>query len=91
MTISTKNGIPTNFDARAWVKVVKDTGAKYVVFLTKHHDGFCLCDTKQTDYNIMNGPFKRDVTKELADACRGRDRVLPLLFHMRLASSLIFP
>jgi alpha-L-fucosidase len=61
---------PTNFDAKAWAKVVKDTGAKYVVFLTKHHDGFCLFDTKQTDYNIMNGPFKRDVTKELADACR---------------------
>jgi len=60
---------PTNFDARAWVKVVKDTGAKYVVFLTKHHDGFCLFDTKHTDFNIMNGPFKRDVTKELADAC----------------------
>lgn len=60
---------PTKFDAKAWVKVAKDTGCKYIVFLTKHHDGFCLWDTKQTDYNIMNGPFKRDVTKELADAC----------------------
>jgi len=61
---------PDKFDARAWAKVVKDTGCKYVVFLTKHHDGFCLWDTKQTDYNIMNGPFKRDVTKEFAAALR---------------------
>lgn len=61
---------PKNFDAKAWAKVIKETGAKYVVFLTKHHDGFCLFDTKHTDHNIMNGPFKRDVTKELADACR---------------------
>ncbi len=61
---------PERFDAREWVQVVKETGARYVVFLTKHHDGFCLWDTKHTEYNVMNGPFKRDVTKELADACR---------------------
>ncbi|MEI8372547.1 MAG: alpha-L-fucosidase [Planctomycetota bacterium] len=61
---------PDKFDAREWVKVAKETGALYIVFLLKHHDGFCLWDTKQTDYNIMNGPFKRDVTKELAAACR---------------------
>lgn len=61
---------PDKFDANAWVKVAKDTGCKYIVFLTKHHDGFCLWDTKQTDHNIMNSPFKRDVTKELAAACR---------------------
>jgi alpha-L-fucosidase len=60
---------PEKFDAREWVKVAKETGCKYIVFLTKHHDGFCLFDTKQTDYNIMNGPFKRDITKEIADAC----------------------
>jgi len=61
---------PDKFDAKAWVKIAKDTGCKYIVFLTKHHDGFCLWDTKQTDYNIMNGPFKRDITRELAVACR---------------------
>ena len=43
---------------------------KYIVLTTKHHDGFCLWDTKLTDYNIMNTPFHRDVTKELAEACR---------------------
>ena len=61
---------PEKFDAREWAKVAKGTGARYIVFLLKHHDGFCLWDTKQTDYNIMNGPFRRDVTKELAAACR---------------------
>ncbi|HUV62883.1 MAG TPA: alpha-L-fucosidase [Sedimentisphaerales bacterium] len=61
---------PDKYDADAWVKVAKDMGARYIIFLTKHHDGFCLWDTKQTDYNVMNSPLGRDVTRELADACR---------------------
>ena len=61
---------PTKFNADQWVAVAKAAGMKYIVLTTKHHDGFCLFDTKQTDYNIMNGPLKRDVTKELALACR---------------------
>jgi len=65
-----KSWNPDKFDAREWAKVVKETGARYVVFLTKHHDGFCLWDTKQTDYNVMKSPFGRDVTKELSEVCR---------------------
>jgi alpha-L-fucosidase len=61
---------PTKFDADEWVAVAKAAGMKYMVLTTKHHDGFCLWDTKQTDYNIMNTPFKRDVVKELAEACK---------------------
>jgi alpha-L-fucosidase len=61
---------PTKFDADQWVKVAKDAGVKYIVLTTKHHDGFCLWDTKQTDHNIMNSPFGRDVVKELAAACK---------------------
>jgi len=61
---------PTKFNADEWVKIAKDTGMKYMVLTTKHHDGFCLWDTKLTDYNIMNSPFKRDVVKELSEACR---------------------
>ncbi len=61
---------PARFNADEWVKVAKDAGMKYMVLTTKHHDGFCLWDTKQIDYNIMNSPFKRDVVKELAEACR---------------------
>jgi len=61
---------PTNFNAGQWVKIAKQAGMKYIVLTTKHHDGFCLWDTKLTDYNIMNTPFHRDVTRELAEACR---------------------
>jgi alpha-L-fucosidase len=60
---------PTKFDADAWVAVAKAAGMKYLVLTTKHHDGFCLWDTKQSDYNIMRTPFGRDVLKELAAAC----------------------
>jgi alpha-L-fucosidase len=61
---------PTKFNADQWVAVAKAAGMKYMVLTTKHHDGFCLWDTKQTDYNIMHAPFGRDVVKELAAACR---------------------
>ena len=61
---------PTKFNADEWVAVAKAAGMKYMVLTTKHHDGFCLWDTKQTDHNIMNSPFKRDVVKELAAACK---------------------
>jgi alpha-L-fucosidase len=61
---------PAKFNADEWVAIAKAAGMKYMVLTTKHHDGFCLWDTKQTDYNIMNTPFKRDVVKELATACK---------------------
>src|SRR5512142_854698 len=57
---------PTKFNADDWVKVARDAGMKYIILTTKHHDGFCLWDTKLTDYNIMNSPFHRDVVKELS-------------------------
>jgi alpha-L-fucosidase len=61
---------PSAFDAEAWVLTAKAAGMKYVVLTSKHHDGFCLWDSKLTDYTIMNTPFGRDVMKELAAACR---------------------
>ena len=61
---------PTNFNADEWVAIAKAAGMKYIVLTTKHHDGFCLWDTKLSDYNIMNTPFHRDVVKELATACK---------------------
>lgn len=61
---------PVNFNAVEWVRVAKAAGMKYIVFTSKHHDGFCMWDTKFTDYNIMNSPFRRDVMKELSEACK---------------------
>ena len=60
---------PVKFDADEWVKFLKDCGAGYIVLTTKHHDGFCMWDSAYTKYDMMSTPFKRDVCKELADAC----------------------
>lgn len=60
------------FDADRWAAAAQAAGMRYVVLTTKHHDGFCLWDTRQTDHNIMRSPFGRDVVRELADACRRR-------------------
>lgn len=63
---------PTKFDARQWISYVKQAGFKYFCLVSKHHDGFSMWDTKQNDdWNIMKAtPFKRDIVKELSDACR---------------------
>jgi len=58
-----------DFNADEWIKLVKDSGAKYFLFTTKHHDGFSTFDTAVSDYDIMNTPFGRDITRELVDAC----------------------
>jgi alpha-L-fucosidase len=60
---------PVKFNAEEWVKLAKDAGMKYIVITSKHHDGFCMFDTKQTDFDIMSTPFHRDVMKELSEAC----------------------
>ncbi len=60
---------PVRFDADQWVRIAKDAGMRYVVLTAKHMDGFCLWDTHQTDYNIMNSAFKRDIVAEMSRAC----------------------
>ena len=67
---------PVNFNADDWVRIAKAAGMKYIIFTSKHHDGFCMWDTKYTDYNIMNSPFHRDVMKELAEACKKQGMAL---------------
>lgn len=65
---------PVNFDADAWVSMAKDAGMKYIVITSKHHDGFALWDSKVSDYDIMDSsPFKRDIIKEIAEACKKQD------------------
>ncbi len=65
---------PTEFNPEKWAKAAKGAGMKYVVFTTKHHDGFCMFDSKYTDYKITNSPFKANprsnVAKEIFNAFR---------------------
>ena len=62
---------PVKFDAEAWAKLAYESGVKYLVITSKHHDGFSLWDSKVSDYDIIDRtPFKRDVLKELSEACR---------------------
>jgi len=67
------------FDAEKIAQMAVDAGAGYVVFTTKHHDGFCMWDSALTDYDMMSSPVKRDICKELADACHKRG--LKLLWY----------
>lgn len=66
---------PEQFNADQWAKIAKDAGMKYLVITAKHHDGFCLWPSQYTDYDIANTPFKRDVLKELSEACKKRGLV----------------
>ncbi len=59
---------PVKFDAKEWVSTAKAAGMKYIVFVAKHWDGFCMWPTKTTEYNIGNSPFQRDVCGELVRA-----------------------
>lgn len=61
---------PDLFDAAAWAKAAKNAGMKYVVFTTKHHDGFCLFDSAYTDYKCTKTPYGKDILREIVDAFR---------------------
>lgn len=61
---------PTRYGAREWVALAKAAGQKYIVITSKHHEGFCLFDSRVTDYDVMGAsPFGRDILAELADEC----------------------
>ena len=71
---------PVNYDPEKWVLLAKEAGMEYITFTTKHHDGFCMWDTKETDYSIMNTPYGKDVLKMLADACAKHNMKLSLYY-----------
>jgi alpha-L-fucosidase len=75
----TKRFNPTKFDPNAFVDLARSAGQQYMVFTTKHHDGFCMFDTSYTDYKITNTPYGKDIVGQLAGACK--ERGMPLGFY----------
>jgi alpha-L-fucosidase len=71
---------PTQYNPDAWVQLAKQTGMKYMVFTTKHHDGFCMFDSSYTDYKITNTPYKKDIVAMLAEAARNNQMPLGLYY-----------
>lgn len=71
---------PVRYDPEKWVLLAKEAGMEYICFTTKHHDGFCMWDTKYTDYSIMHTPYGKDVLKMLADACKKHGIKLSLYY-----------
>lgn len=71
---------PVKFDADAWAKMAKDAGMKYLVITSKHHDGFNLFDSPFTEWDVMSTPFKRDIMKELSEACK-RQGIRFAMYH----------
>lgn len=68
------------FNADMIVKLAKNAGMKYITITSKHHDGFCLFETKETDFNSLNSPAKRDLIAELASACEREELGLFLYY-----------
>ena len=72
---------PTGFNADEWVKMAKDAGIKYIVITSKHHDGFAMFESKVSKYNVVDAtPFKRDIIKELSEACKKQGMPLGLYY-----------
>jgi alpha-L-fucosidase len=71
---------PTQFDAAKWVSTAKSAGMKYIVFITRHHDGFSNWDTKYSDWKITNTPYQQDPLKQLAAECKKQGIALGLYY-----------
>jgi alpha-L-fucosidase len=70
---------PVKFDPASWVRLAKAAGQRYMVFTSKHHDGFCMFDSAFTEYKITRTPYGKDILAQLADACRTEG--MPLGFY----------
>lgn len=73
---------PTDLDCDQWIKVAKEAGFRYVILVTKHHDGFSLWDSKFTDYDVASSPVKTDVVSEVAKACKKYGLKLGLYYSL---------
>lgn len=73
---------PTKLDCNQWAEVASSAKAKYACFTTKHHSGFCLWDTRTTDYSVMKSPYKRDIVREYVDAFRKKGMRILLYYSI---------
>lgn len=73
---------PHKFNPEAWLDLMEEAGMKYLTITTKHHDGFCLWDTRQTTFNTMHTPYKKDIIGMVADACHKRGVPLSLYYSI---------
>ncbi|RZK59462.1 MAG: alpha-L-fucosidase [Pedobacter sp.] len=73
---------PSAFDAAQYVSMAKNAGMKYITLITRHHDGFSMWDTKYSDFNIINTPYKKDIVKMMADECHKQGIKLFLYYSL---------
>lgn len=73
---------PSTVDADQWIKTAKEAGMKYVILITKHHDGFCLWDSEYTDYDVATSGNKTNVVEAVAKACKKYDVGLGLYYSL---------
>lgn len=74
---------PVHFEAEAWLDLAEEAGMQYLCVTTKHHDGFCLFESKLTDYHSARSPYGKDLIRQLADACHRRN--FPLCLYYSIA------
>jgi len=74
--------IPLDFDAKKWAKIAKNAGMKYAVLTAKHHDGFCMFDSKLTDYKLSKRFGGRDLVREFLDAFRAEGLKVGLYYSL---------
>lgn len=73
---------PTEYNPREWARLAKEAGMKYVVLTAKHHDGFCLFDSKLTEYKSTNTKVRKDLVKEFVEAVREEGLKVGLYFSL---------
>ncbi len=74
---------PKKFNPEEWLDLMEEAGMKYITLTTKHHDGFCLWDTRQTLFNTMNTSYKKDIIGMMSEACHKRK--IPLCLYYSIA------
>lgn len=73
---------PVDYNPEEWVLMAKEAGMEYICVTTKHHDGFCMWDTKYSDFKITNTPYGKDILKMLSDACEKHGMALSLYYSI---------